>query len=410
MNFIGILKALVWIGAAYLYAYAVGGKIPYFIFYTSVGIVITAFFWSKFSARVNAFSYTEIMHAQVGSRVKVFIEIQNNSGWPIPWVQCWLEMPDSFCLPDNLACYTVSLSPHEKRVISEEFECRTRGRYYWGSILVRTGDILGVFVNSRTRGEAKELVVLPEVYDLGEDFGAVTGRRFGDTPASLHHSRGGTSFMGVRKYTTSDGISRIHWKASARMQTLFIKEFQEQKTFEFTLFLDLHEDHHAGSGSNGSIEKAVSLTASMVALGSRVGHGLGLIVYGSEHPSIPVSYGKGHFNVLLETLVEAQAGKDFIFDETFTHEITFLPKNCYAFVITGSLSELLADSLIGLKTRGHGSTVFLFKPESFGGTDPRAGDRERYILRLKGSGITVITVQQETDFRLLFRGLNYGAG
>ncbi|WP_418791681.1 hypothetical protein [Phosphitispora sp. TUW77] len=130
-----IIKAVIWLGLVFLYALSAGGKAPYFVFYTSLIIIAAGFVWSLISRRVSAYCYTESLTTQVGTKVKFILEIENLSGWPVPWVQCWVRMPATFDLPDNLVCYTFSLKPHEKKVLNEELECRQRGRFglgvYW---------------------------------------------------------------------------------------------------------------------------------------------------------------------------------------------------------------------------------------------------------------------------------------
>lgn len=410
MDLGGILRALVMVVVTFTYAFAIGGKIPYFIFYVSIGLLVISFVWSKINTKITAYCYAEAVYAQVGTRVKVVVEVKNESGWPVPWVQCWVKMPETFLLPDNLGCYAFSLSPQQKKVVSEEIECKFRGCFPWGQILVRTGDIFGIFTISRQAGEPKEIVVLPEVYDMGVDLEVITGRRYGEIPFSLLSARRGTSFIGVRKYEASDGIARIHWKASAHTQSLLVKEFQEQKLSEFTLFLDMNEDRHCGTGPYGSAEKAVALAASLASTGVRSGHGIGLRVYGAERSMVAVGYGKGHFSLILRQLVRVQPGKDSLLGDGLSDEMCLLSKNGHPLIITGYLEEQVIDSLVWLNTRRQGSVVFLLKLETFGDMDINYVEREEAISHLRGSGVSVVMVEKGTDLRLVFRGLDYEVG
>jgi len=410
MNFAGLLKALGWLTISFLYAYIFGGRVPYFIFYTSLGVLAAAFLCSRVNSRVAGHCYTEAVTAQAGRKVKVIVEVKNNSGWPLPWVQYWIQMPGTFCLPDNLGCYTFSLGPHEKKVISEDLECKLRGNYTWGHGLIKTGDIFGIFTRAKQNGEHRQITVLPEVCDLGPDLGVVAGLQFGETAVSLHTSRSGTGYLGVRRYDAGDPMSRIHWKASARTQHLLVKEFQEQELMEFCIYLDLNEDNHAGSGPGGSLEKAVSLAASLAFMGMRSGYGVGLIAFGPERKVIPVGYGKGNFNLILKTLVDIQPGKGFNFGEVVGHELPLLRKNRCAMVITGRVDGRLAEGLAWLKARGQESSVFALKTETFGSTGVDTAEQAGNVSRLKITGIPVAWVAKDSDLRLTFRGLDYEIG
>jgi uncharacterized protein (DUF58 family) len=408
MNLSKLLKAVAWVACAFLYAFFAGGKLPWFAFYTSLVLVVVGFCWAKVVSKVSARCYTETVCAQVGSKAKVFLEIENCSGWPAPWVQVWVKMPDSFCLPDNLVCYIFTLGPHKKKIISEEFDCKLRGIFNWGDILIRTGDIFGVFYVSVPSGQSKPITVFPQVFDLGDSLRNVIAQRFGDIPASAQAARYGQSFLGVRKYDAADGIARIHWKASAKGQSLLVKEFHQQKSFEYLIFIDASEKSHGGSGPDASLEKAVALTASLAAFGSRLGYGTGLMVCGEERNVIPVSYGKGHFSLILQTLVQFKPGQNSQCHDIITSEIAILTRNFYTFFITGHLDEKMVDCLIWLKSRRKSSTLFLLKLETFGREDIDLKTRDQQVQRLRMMEVTVIMVEKNTDLRLLFRGLKNG--
>jgi len=392
------------------FAYLIGGRIPYFIFYTSLVLVVIGFLWARIIGRITAVCYTEASSAQVGGKVKVLIEVKNLTGWPVPWVQYWVQMPATFGLPDNLACYTFSLAPHEKKTFSEMVECRRRGIFTWGCGLLKTGDLFGTFVNSLSVGELRELTVLPQIFDLGHGLETMTGLRPGDSFWSRKAGRSGASFMGVRKYDHGDGISRIHWKASARSQNFLVKEFQKPKLLDCMLYLDLNEENHAGEGPTGSAEKAVALIASIAGAGIKAGYGIGLVVFGAGRGYIPIGYGKGHFALILQTLVRFGQAKGDDFGEALSHELALLQRKCQVIAATGCLNEKLVDGLLRAKLKGQYSSLFLLKLESFADRETNLNERANCLDRLGAAGIPVVGITKDSDLRLVFRGLEYEAG
>lgn len=410
MELSGILKAIVLILVSLLYAYFIGGTIPYIVLYLSIVLVVAGFIGAKLNTRITAYCYTETVNAQVGSKIKVVVEIKNESGWPVPWVQCWVKMPQTFYLFDNLGCYNFSLSPHQKVRIYEEIECKNRGAFHWGRILLRTGDIFGIFTRSWAGGDEQTLTVLPQIYDIGEDLGELFGRKYGEIPSSMHPARRGSSFLGVKRYDVSDGISRIHWKASARSERLLVKQFQEQKMSEFTILINLNEKDYAGKGPDSSSEKAITLAASLASVGTRKGHGVGLKVYGQETMSIPVGYGKGHFSLMLKSLVKAQSGENMSAAELIGDDIRMLSKNGCPFVIVGNVESELASNLIRLNSRGQRIVLLVLAAETFEETTLDFGDRDWEIAHLRASGVPVLLIDKDTDLRLVFRGPEYDVG
>lgn len=411
MELKGIIKAIILIFISLLYAYFVGGTVPYFVLYLSAILVVAGFIAAKINSRITAYCYTETVNAQVGGKIKVVVEIKNESGWPVPWVQCWVKMPETFYLPDNFGCYNFSLSPREKVRISEEIECKHRGRFDWGRILLRTGDVFGIFTRSWMDGAEQVLTVLPQIYDIGDDLGELFGRRYGEIPSSIHPARRGSSFLGVKKYDASDGISRIHWKASARSQRLLVKQFQEQKMSEFTIFINLNENDYLGKGPESGAEKAITLAASLASVGIRKGHGVGLKVYGQERTFVHVGYGKNHFSLMLKSLVQAQPGEDLSAAEIIGDEIRLLTRNGCPFVIVGNVESGLAENLIRLNSRGQRTVLLVIAAETFGNTSAEyIGDRDWEIAHLRANGVPVLVIEKDTDLRLVFRGQEYDVG
>jgi uncharacterized protein (DUF58 family) len=133
-----------------------------------------------------------------------------------------------------------------------------------------------------------------------------------------------------------------------------------------------------------------------------------LMVCGEERNVIPVSYGKGHFSLILQTLVQFKPGQNSQCHDIITSEIAILTRNFYTFFITGHLDEKMVDCLIWLKSRRKSSTLFLLKLETFGREDIDLKTRDQQVQRLRMMEVTVIMVEKNTDLRLLFRGLKNG--
>ncbi|WP_418791682.1 DUF58 domain-containing protein [Phosphitispora sp. TUW77] len=256
-------------------------------------------------------------------------------------------------------------------------------------------------------GEMKYLVVLPEIYDLGDDIGIIYSQGLDMNPGSIRRGRSGSEFIGVRKYDAGDGISRIHWKASAKSQNLLVKQFQESNNYAFMIIFDAKMEHHMGSGTQSSLEKAVTLAASLAAMGTRNNFGIGIAFCGAEITQVPIGYGKGQFSMILETLVGVQTGAGPDCWERFGDPV-FAGKRCGIYFITGHIDGNMVDTLIRMMSQGREVILFLLKLESFGGQGIMAEDRQKAVLRLRAVGISVVMVDRQTDLRLLFRGLEYG--
>jgi uncharacterized protein (DUF58 family) len=135
-----------------------------------------------------------------------------------------------------------------------------RGVYALGPAEVRVADPFGLLRFARRDGEATEVVVYPQVYEL-RGFPL----RGGNVEAGTTGSRGrrGEEFANLREYRRGDDKRHIHWKSLARTGELFVKEFSLQAPRRHTVALDLRRE--GLRTQEDEIEDAVSAAASVLA-------------------------------------------------------------------------------------------------------------------------------------------------
>jgi uncharacterized protein (DUF58 family) len=141
-----------------------------------------------------------------------------------------------------------------------------RGVYALGPAEVRVADPFGLLRFARRDGEATEVVVYPQVYEL-RGFPL----RGGNVEAGTTGSRGrrGEEFANLREYRRGDDKRHIHWKSLARTGELFVKEFSLQAPRRHTVALDLRRE--GLRTQEDEIEDAVSAAASLLAHLAREG-------------------------------------------------------------------------------------------------------------------------------------------
>ena len=114
----------------------------------------------------------------------------------------------------------------------------------------------------------------------------------------------GTEFSEVREYVPGDDVKRIDWSVSARHNSLFVKEFVEEKELDVYTILDLSASNNFGlvkSKLDLSFEVAVSLM--FLALRNDDKIGLGIFTDDLEK-FIPSKKGKKQVIRILKQLIE----------------------------------------------------------------------------------------------------------
>ncbi len=114
-----------------------------------------------------------------------------------------------------------------------------RGRYRFGPVRLSTRFPFGLFSRTITMGESETLLVLPRLGRLTDGW---AGRRLeaiaGVDRRSFRPGLEG-DFYGVREWRGGDGRRLIHWRSSARLGKLVVRQFAQPRSRDVAVVLDL---------------------------------------------------------------------------------------------------------------------------------------------------------------------------
>ena len=118
-----------------------------------------------------------------------------------------------------------------------------RGRYYWPALALRTGYPFGLISRTLRLDLGDSTVVLPH---LGQLHRARLQRWLAEQAqpsASMRrpirrHSAAQTEFYGLREFRTGDSPRWIHWRTSAHVGELMVREFVEPPLDNLTVILE----------------------------------------------------------------------------------------------------------------------------------------------------------------------------
>lgn len=159
-----------------------------------------------------------------------------------------------------------------------------RGRYRFGSMQLTTRFPFGLLKSYTTTALDGEMLVTPRLGRLSRLWQARLAEALeaGDHGSLGNQSREG-EFFGLREWRSNDGRRAIHWRSSARRQTLIVRQFEQHRTHDVTVVLDLWQPPHAEQHDRDQVELAVSFFATLVAeLSQRNGTTIRCFVRGTE--------------------------------------------------------------------------------------------------------------------------------
>jgi uncharacterized protein (DUF58 family) len=157
---------------------------------------------------------------------------------------------------------------------------RRRGVLSLGPAVVRTLDPFGLSERSIVLAPPSELLVLPEVRRIAAPIPG-PGSKVGEHLARLRTTVGGDEFHAQREYVPGDDLRRVNWKASARRNTLVVREAADNNRSDIRLVVDLalrRPDDHSGptdrtdADADAEFERTVSCASSiaLAAIGGAV--------------------------------------------------------------------------------------------------------------------------------------------
>ena len=205
-----------------------------------------------------------------GSHVRVDLEVRNPTRVPAGVLLLEDRLPPG--LGRAARAVLSGLRPKVRQKVSYTLTCSRRGRYEIGPLEASHTDPFGLARHRSEFPSRHELIVYPEVEDLGR--GAPTRAAGGSGEAAAHRLfRTGEDFYTMREYEIGDDLRRIHWPSTARTGKIMIRQDEIGRRASVTMFLDSRRIPYA---NDRAFERAVSAAASIGNLALREGASLRL--------------------------------------------------------------------------------------------------------------------------------------
>ncbi len=258
-------------------------------------------------------------HIPPGEAVEVEITVFNRGRLPIPWL--WLRAP----LPVHLEAGgslqgRAAIAAAGRATFRYAFRPGRRGRYHIGRLEYALGDWFGLRTVSGHADVSLWITVYPTVFPLPPfpvpPLLPVGPRRHAASPFREEF------VLGLRDYRPGDPLRWIAWKATARQQTLQVREFPRVRERLLTIVLNLDTAAWQGHAPRRGVERALCVAASYVWAPPDGPHPVGLLSYarsvryvteGSERREdparlvrIPPRTGWRHRREVLEVLATLQ--------------------------------------------------------------------------------------------------------
>lgn len=184
-----------------------------------------------------------------------------------------------------------------------------RGRYEWGPQRLSSRFPFGLFEASCTVESRESILVYPCLGKLTRQwFQRAHPDYDGRARRETRRQRMSGDFFGLREWRSGDSPRHIHWRSSARLQQLLVKEFDQPRNEDVAILLALWEPVAPTAVERERVEEAVSFAATVLDdLCRRGGGNVSLILSGAEVERITGPASPGLLDRAMESLAVATA-------------------------------------------------------------------------------------------------------
>jgi len=339
-----------------------GVRLAYTLAYVLVLLLVVAFFWSRSLARrIRVTRESPGGSYMMGEPFEEKFTAHNTSGLRLPYC----EVSDRSHLEGYAPGRAFSLSAGGTVSWTARGTFTRRGRHVFGPLEARLGDPFGLFPRRVRVAGQTEVLVYPAIHTLpnlipqwsGSSLADVRRGRPVDVPPDVST---------IRDYAASDGLSRIHWRSTARTGQLMSRVFDTGQSADLLVMLDLQRALHAGRGSESSLEYAVSIAGSVCHGALRRSQAVGLVTNDNDGTAFGAGRGETQRLRILEYLALARDNGVVPLADTIRRHGEGWRGRGALIVITSNRNPDWVEALVDTSTRGQRHLCIFVEPTSFG--------------------------------------------
>ncbi len=338
-------------------------------------IATVTWLWARVSLRGVTYerSFSEV-RAFRGETIELALTTRNRKPVPLTWLNIRDTFPQELPVAEkdlvanpttNLADFTTFWMPGPYQHITRRYEvnCVERGFHTYGPATAETGDGFGFFNRRMLLPETQRLIVYPHLYTVA-DLRLPTKNPFGEAKGTGRLFEDPLRTVGIREWRETDSPRRVHWKATARQQTMLSRVYEPSEEQQVMIFLNVATLERHWHGYLPELqERTISVAGSLAALASELRLPVGLIANGalpgSDQPirQLP-GRGPNQLVRVLELLAAVTPFATNPIETMLLHEAPKMPWGATLVIVTAIAHDDLLATIADLAHAGRKVVLF----------------------------------------------------
>ncbi|MBI4640267.1 MAG: DUF58 domain-containing protein, partial [Candidatus Tectomicrobia bacterium] len=169
------------------------------------------------------------------------------------------EIPPSVS-QEKKESYLLKIEAGKTAHLKYRLKVERRGLYQFQSLVLLTRFPFALFQKSRTYELPETFLVYPRLISVDPLFAMSSHEKFSTTQrGKVTKGGGGEGFYALREYREGDNPRWVHWKSSARLGKLLVREFAKEPTEKIAVLF-----HASSSVESDELEWGISYAASLM--------------------------------------------------------------------------------------------------------------------------------------------------
>ena len=208
--------------------------------FSAVAFAVLSFLWLTFTVRrISLQLRIPAKVADRGQTVNLLTVVQNDYFFPVSKVKVYITYGESHEISKDKHMLKIYDVPVGKSETMEPLVLQKSGYFEFKISKIQVYDPFGIFYITRKRKGAGFVMVLPKLQEIPIKLGESVKHFSGEATDydETHPGKDVSEIFGFREFHDGDRLQRIHWKLSARMDELMVKEDSLPKACAILLFM-----------------------------------------------------------------------------------------------------------------------------------------------------------------------------
>lgn len=382
-----------------LFAFFVGGKVPYFLFYTILLYLILPLF-HVLSGLLFIKGHVSLQEGEfyAGDIVNIKYQIENKSLIPYPNLTFIPKLSKELGTRFFPSQYFY-LNKKDKWSQTISTNLNRRGQYMVGAFRIEISDVFHLYTFSKEIHSNIDLVVYPKIIPLN-NLSLPARVHLGELKVSLQATPDRSLIKNLRGYLDGDSSRLIHWKATSKNTIPIVKEFENTSDLRLEIFLDNEKVGFKNDLGRHLEDKMVEVTLSLANF--FLLNGIGLSISHEKDKTVHTIEGRTYrdLKAFLKNLAIFLANGHLEFSNVVSFRREFLERGRNSILITPRIDNKIASLSLDLLYRACEVVLIIILKDDF-----KLNNLQKSLIQnLRDEGILVLLVTPCLNMDRVFGG------